>query len=983
MKVKSLTESLEKLIENRYVEKEPSNILEAIDNILGKLNEAEMSPEDARDTELLKSARHKIAGKKTNAKNLTPEEQEVLAKYGLDAWGYKGETKMVTPGKTELFQGNDHYGRPGYGWGRSNSDSFSEPKDSWNGRSVRSSRGGSYDKANFADRARKLDARAENQPYKDLTAARHTDEVSMRSKYGVDKIRRAKETADYHADALRDLDNAEAEAKAQAQRKYDNTMERIADQEERQKEVKQKAQDRIDAILAKHRKEVVESLQHFLRTLNEANMSDEDRRDSETIKDITLKLMKRRNAKLTDEEKAILDKYGITNTGGVLRTAGGRVMPRPDHNLRPGRANELVSRAHQGDNLDKVNLADYARKADGREAKRKEMYAPYWDEHTAINHDEKNIDSRFDSGSTQRQVKVKQTANMASDYDAMASALDDRKRADLNIKQLQKDRGDALEQKRSDEKRAESRTVSNREYHTDRLKKHTAEKDRLIAAKKAQFSKKNESLNEAKLPVDRSDVGGQTVCYCTYSKDDDKLGEFPTFDDALKAAKSDKRITEIRTYSAYNNGKPASRFKVVWKRSEDSLGESLNESLNKGDKVPLTWHYNTILNYMDDSDVLEYSNLVGKDAEVVGTEWDDYLEKAVIVVRLPNGKQFNLTYADLGTDIEQSKRAFNSVIKERHLNESLNEDRRSREDAQDSYVLRSIAYKVSKDPDADLSPDEEDIIDKYSLVINPNGRLTTQGGSIIPVEDDLIRHPWDGTEFRSRIDAPAPYSGLSKDKYRSLNLADYARKADDREAKRDENGPNYFDELDAKRYNARNIPDMENAKHWSRVRQTAAMVKDHEDAVRQIRQKRNESLNEAAGNVRIVETGLSGDLGKEIIDSIIGQMSDGIWENAPYMEYYWPNVDATDNGDIEVSTDWTSKWNQRENKFRNMSDPEVRKFFANKLKAIVQEYLNDTNQNPYTNFNADNEEVCSYLGGHVVSDITVGQAYEAYNILRK
>lgn len=145
----------------------------------------------------------------------------------------------------------------------------------------------------------------------------------------------------------------------------------------------------------------------------------------------------------------------------------------------------------------------------------------------------------------------------------------------------------------------------------------------------------------------------------------------------------------------------------------------------------------------------------------------------------------------------------------------------------------------------------------------------------------------------------------------------------------------------------------------------------------------DESLNEAAGNVRIVETGLSGAFGKEIIDSIIGQMSDGIWENTPYMEYYWPNVDATDNGDIEVSTDWTSKWSHKENKFRNMSDQEVRKFFANKLKAIVQEYLNDTNTNPYTEFRADNEEVCSYLGGHVVEDITIGQAYEAYNILRK
>ena len=845
MKVKSLTESLEKLIENRYVEKEPSNILEAIDNILGKLNEAEMSPEDARDTELLKSARHKIAGKKTNAKTLTPEEQEVLAKYGLDAWGYKGETKMVTPGKTELFQGNDYYGRPGYGWGRSNSDSFSEPKDSWNGRSVRASRGGNYDKANFADRARKLDARAENQPYKDITAARHTDEVSMRSKYGIDEIRSAKATADYHADALRDLDNAEAEAKAQAQRKYDNTMERIADQEERQKEVKQKAQDRIDAILAKHRKEVVESLQHFLRTLNEANMSDEDRRDSEIIRGITNKLMKRSNAKLTDEEKAVLDKYGITNQDGFLRTAGGQAMPRPDRIIRTIGNDELVSRAH-GDTPDKVNLADYARKADGREAKRKEMTVAYWDENRATRHDEKSIDHLYGySGSTQRQARVKQIADMTSDYDAMASALGDRERADLNIKQLQKDRGDALEQKRSDEKRAESRTVSNKEYHTDRLKKHTAEKDRLIAAKKAQFSKKNESLNEGR-------AGTDVVILQRYSK--------------IDPDKYKRKYTRSRDWVTIK-AKPFNEF---------TDGEIRRAMLNSIDGS---------VRMLD--------------------------EHAFMVVwqQLSDSKEWAMQHQDLYT--------MDAIKAHCGINESLDEDIVPGYGTGDYYL-----------------PSKKEVDTARQKMINStkynSGRLDSWCG------DKLYFRTENGDEISADRDSSLIRVPDREHAFRAFLKKNYST----------------YDEWDDHSY---------------------------EDALDAF----GESLNEAAGNVRIVETGLSGDLGKEIIDSIIGQMSDGIWENAPYMEYYWPNVDATDNGDIEVSTDWTSKWNQRENKFRNMSDQEVRKFFANKLKAIVQEYLNDTNQNPYTNFNADNEEVCSYLGGHVVSDITVGQAYEAYNILRK
>lgn len=905
MKVKSLTESLEKLIENKYVEKEPSNILEAIDNILGKLNEAEMSPEDARDTELLKSARHKIAGKKTNAKNLTPEEQEVLKKYGLDAWGYKGETKMVTPGKTELF-----HGQPGHGWGRTNSDSFSEPKDSWNGRSVRSSRGGNYDKANFADRARKLDARAGNQPYKDLTAARHTDEVSMRSKYGVDKIRRAKETADYHADAIRNLDAAEAEAKAQAQQKYDNTMERIADQEERQQAVKQKAQDRIDAILAKHRKEVVESLQHFLRTLNEANMSDEDRRDSETIKDITLKLMKRRNAKLSDEEKALLDKYGIINTSGVLRTPGGKVMPRPDHNLRPGRSSELVSRAHQGDNLGKVNLADYARKADEREAKRMEMAAPYWDDHTATKHDEKNIDSRYDGGSTQRQVKVKQTANMVRDYDDMASALDDRKFADRNIKQLQKDRGDALEQKRSDEKRAESRTVSNREYHTDRLKKYTAEKDRMIADKKAQFSKKNESLKESTVGrVERSHLASLTKVDLIKSDDGNPLTLSEVLDNLNKLLSTNNDWVHPKYLANFLNI-------VDWYVSQMSQA-----------------HFRAMKSFCRTAMKMGYD---GKVEFVVGAKgtssgmWaykQDGSEDNVLYRSFtPSDNYWRVCVNGKWRPSVKSAKDLSIYLQEDNFSESLNE-------TVETDVVRLQRY-------AEVDPDIYDTHREWiTLKVKPLNEFT-DGDIRLAMKTSLdgsvrMTDKYDHMIVWQQLSDSREWAMQHQDLYtmaaikahcginESLNEASLTEKTSRRlkGSQKDFEIPGY--EAEILDYCETNVDGVEewvveyskdgvkfckviiapdgppvrvmvheypyrDLDFYNTFRQFASNIDHIANKCLSAIEHFDESLNEAAGNVRIVETGLSGAFGKEIIDSIIGQMSDGIWENTPYMEYYWP-----------------------------------------------------------------------------------------------
>ena len=56
---------------------------EALKEALSRINEAPMSDEDKRESDILRNLYKKIDGKRYS--KLTPEEQEVLDKYGLDA----------------------------------------------------------------------------------------------------------------------------------------------------------------------------------------------------------------------------------------------------------------------------------------------------------------------------------------------------------------------------------------------------------------------------------------------------------------------------------------------------------------------------------------------------------------------------------------------------------------------------------------------------------------------------------------------------------------------------------------------------------------------------------------------------------------------------------------------------------------------------------------------------------------------------------
>lgn len=98
--------------------------------------------------------------------------------------------------------------------------------------------------------------------------------------------------------------------------------------------------------------------------------------------------------------------------------------------------------------------------------------------------------------------------------------------------------------------------------------------------------------------------------------------------------------------------------------------------------------------------------------------------------------------------------------------------------------------------------------------------------------------------------------------------------------------------------------------------------------------------------LRIIETGLDERNKKfnEILRSVIGQLSDGMWENCSRYKGYWTFDEATGKDNkIIVSNEayeWDRNWSRTfKNPYYKMTDQEIRKFFANKIKYLVKAEL--------------------------------------------
>lgn len=156
---------------------------------------------------------------------------------------------------------------------------------------------------------------------------------------------------------------------------------------------------------------------------------------------------------------------------------------------------------------------------------------------------------------------------------------------------------------------------------------------------------------------------------------------------------------------------------------------------------------------------------------------------------------------------------------------------------------------------------------------------------------------------------------------------------------------------------------------------------------------------------KIINTGLKGQIAKDVLNSVIGQMSDGIWENSRIMQHYWKFVAIEDiDGDICIVVNnspyifepYRRTYNSRvqtrsfDNYFVSKchrDDIKIKQFFANKIKQIVREDFNDHNKCGCIFNDKDNSEL-HYISSYSKDEngnypsITVADAYKVYITLK-
>ena len=108
----------------------------------------------------------------------------------------------------------------------------------------------------------------------------------------------------------------------------------------------------------------------------------------------------------------------------------------------------------------------------------------------------------------------------------------------------------------------------------------------------------------------------------------------------------------------------------------------------------------------------------------------------------------------------------------------------------------------------------------------------------------------------------------------------------------------------------------------------------------------------------------------KILSSVIGQMSDGIWENTRSMEKYWKNLDYGKDASGNIYL---------EDNYGVCAD--VYDFFANKIKQIIKIEIDD-GRNSGLVWDRSCSVVPDYIDGVVGYNVTVGDCYELYELLK-
>lgn len=478
MGIKTLVEGLDLVHFNVLQE----NVVNQITSILNSLNEATMSDEDRKDTAILRQILSK-AGEasmdKRRALKWSPRELEVAQKYNLTlpqkVTKWDG-SKEIQPIKDNDVDYDKRVGR--------DREVRSLARDIEQARGLRYKRD-----ANMADfiRKRKEKGSAQDRPYRQADKYAGVDDTNTfgdttfthdnSGRFGQDRWdkennrpatlagsrKRNVDLTDVEKDRIainkqmsqpvkdmkaaladrkenqQELDNVNlnyARNVADARRRFDDAMayadERRQQESERGRKGVEDANSKINSLLKR------ESFRHAIReklmSLNEAEMSDEDKKDSEVLRNIYRKTQQRANAALTPEEKAVLSKYDLFRDTGNKNIRATQDPKDPFYSPSLVQPREFDSfRSYRGGHADKINYADRARKI--RERSRKEFdlrdrdmwgyeTPSYEDEHRPKDQDWWGEDRKY-----QNRERRAENQKMTQNVRDMKRQLDDRKRA--------------------------------------------------------------------------------------------------------------------------------------------------------------------------------------------------------------------------------------------------------------------------------------------------------------------------------------------------------------------------------------------------------------------------------------------------------------------------------------------------------------------------------------------------------------------------
>lgn len=242
----------------------------------------------------------------------------------------------------------------------------------------------------------------------------------------------------------------------------------------------------------------MESLKAKISSMNEAEMSDEDKRDNQILRNIYDKTQRRANAALTPEEQAVLDKYGL------YRSTENKDIMKPGKDAFHASSITSPPQYFRGGidvHNDKVNLADRARKISSRQPVRDYVRAGgdnFSD--TTYAHDPKgNYKNTF-----QRQMNRANSSRMQKPMDDMKRLISTRNYSQSRLDKADANYKDAIAKAKSDyEKRmksAEDSLASTKKYASKSVDDANAEIDRMLKRDKKEGM--DESLEQVTVTND-------------------------------------------------------------------------------------------------------------------------------------------------------------------------------------------------------------------------------------------------------------------------------------------------------------------------------------------------------------------------------------------------------------------------------------------------------------------------------------------------